>query len=1439
MKSKLFIRSLFSLFLIVCISLMNVSSVLADGTTPPPATAEPTEEPAQPTEEPVVPVATEASTEEETPTSSDQTPAEDETPISPLLAQLPEETSVVVLDETGNPIPLASQDAAEIIVEADPIWCPATVATPTPNLNGCTQDFATPALLLNFLQANQNNALYRQAGVIYLEAANPVNVPVFIDAALFPTFKNYSLKVKGGWNNVNSAPAGTITTFDNNDNAYLHIGSSTSPWIGNVTIQDIFVQDNGVNNTPSIQVYTTNGSVTLDNVDTDDIDDSTAINVVVTGTGSVNLTGVDVSNGTDGSGITVTTNSGNITLSDVDVTNQSDGYTANLQSQSGNISITNGSSNGSSFDGGNNSNGFVATTSTGSITITGAAGNGNQVTFTDAVGSANGATLSAPTVSLTRVTADNNALNGIQITDANAVTLNNVIATDNGTVVTGPDVGSGVRVIGTGTTVVNITGGTFSNNQRYPIEISNGTYSITNPTPSRTGNGESNNIVVDSTAPTMSPTTSCSLPGNNGWCRGTITINWNVNDAQSAVNTTGCPTSYNTNTSASGTSLTCSATSTGGTTNNSVTVYRDATAPNTTGTKSPAANGNGWNNSDVTVSFTATDSGSGIASCSSPATISTEGANQPVTGRCYDVAGNYDDVTVYVSIDKSAPTMSPSTTCGLPGNGAWCRGNININWGINDPQSSYTTTGCQTSFNTNTSAAGTTLSCTATSGGGSTNRTITVYRDATAPTISGTKTPASNAAGWNTTDVTVSFGSSDPTPGSGFASCTPATPVTVTNEGTSTVAGTCYDVAGNSSTTNVIVRIDKTAPTVTADLSETPNANGWIRNTFFVWVNIDGSDTGSGISSCSGDTLVWNEGATQVQGSCTDRAGNSSIKTFPVNIDRTNPAATATKNPLPNSNGWNNTDVVVTFTGTDTPSGIDYCTAPATVSTEGTNQTRSGTCTDKAGNVSNTATANNINIDKTAPTITLVSRTPANTNGWNSGNVTVTWSCTDSRSGVVSSTISQTVTSEGANQSVTGTCQDRAGNTASNTQNGINIDKSAPTLNLPATVTVEATSASGATATYSASASDMADPSVPVNCSPASGTPFPMDNTTVNCSGTDDAGNTTTGSFTVTVQDTTGPSLTLPANATIEATSAAGAAVTYSASASDIVNGPVTVNCSPASGSAFAFGTTTVNCSAKDAKNNTSSGSFTVTVQDTTAPMIAPQTDVKTSIQNIFGNKKISYTLTTTDAVDGAGTAICSPVSDSLFKVGKTLVTCTATDSHGNAAIPVTFTIEVTHESAVQSSTTIIPVTGGETIDLDCNTTVMLNGIQVLFYNLCDQQTVLTAATANTLPGSIPAGLTFVAGLNINVQTQDNLLDLLPANAGIEMDFPTGNGQFAVMYWNNGRWVEITQSLDESGLSNALNADKDNELYKLISSEEGMFKVLTTENTGTFVLVKK
>ena len=240
-------------------------------------------------------------------------------------------------------------------------------------------------------------------------------------------------------------------------------------------------------------------------------------------------------------------------------------------------------------------------------------------------------------------------------------------------------------------------------------------------------------------------------------------------------------------------------------------------------------------------------------------------------------------------------------------------------------------------------------------------------------------------------------------------------------------------------------------------------------------------------------------------------------------------------------------------------------------------------------------------------------------------------------------------------------------------------DTTAPTLGLPGNLSAEATGASGASVSFTTSASDTVDGSVPVTCDHASGDTFSLGMTTVTCSAADAAGNSTSGWFTISIDDTSAPALGLPGNLSAEATGASGASVSFTTSASDAVDGSVPVTCDHASGDTFSLGTTTVICSAADAAGNSTSGSFDVSVGDSTAPSLhGVPADFSVTTSNPAG-RMVSYAVpTATDASDPSPSVACGPASSSFFAVGPTSVTCTATDASGDSTSE-SFTVTVTY----------------------------------------------------------------------------------------------------------------------------------------------------------------
>lgn len=170
---------------------------------------------------------------------------------------------------------------------------------------------------------------------------------------------------------------------------------------------------------------------------------------------------------------------------------------------------------------------------------------------------------------------------------------------------------------------------------------------------------------------------------------------------------------------------------------------------------------------------------------------------------------------------------------------------------------------------------------------------------------------------------------------------------------------------------------------------------------------------------------------------------------------------------------------------------------------------------------------------------------------------------------------------------------------------------------VPADTTVEATSPLGATVILLAT--DNLDPAPELSCAPPSGSTFPLGTTSVTCTATDAAGNVSPSTtLSVTVVDTTPPSLAPHSDVIATQESPAGAEVVYEPpTVTDAVDPSPVVDCEPASGTTFALGETPVTCTATDATGNTSSPlAFEVIVQEgatpaqpTLVPHVAPITN--------------------------------------------------------------------------------------------------------------------------------------------------------------------------------------------------------------------------------------
>ncbi|MDX6612477.1 MAG: hypothetical protein QOD75_1663, partial [Blastocatellia bacterium] len=522
---------------------------------------------------------------------------------------------------------------------------------------------------------------------------------------------------------------------------------------------------------------------------------------------------------------------------------------------------------------------------------------------------------------------------------------------------------------------------------------------------------------------------------------------------------------------------------------------------------------------------------------------------------------------------------------------------------------------------------------------------------------------------------------------------------TVSPAGTTTYTATGSDANGcpiaMSGTATVTVS-DTTAPTVTcpADSSASADAScmAAVPN-YAAAASASDNCTASGsitkTQSPAAGTMVG-LGPHTVTVTATDASGNSSTctTTFTVN-DTTAPVVTCPANSsasadascqaaVPNyaaaATASDNCSASGSITKTQSPAaGTLVGLGPHTVTV---------TATDGAGNSSTCTTTFTVN-DTTDPVITCPANIITTTDPdmcsatVNPGTATATDNCGATVTGVRSDSQPLNAPYPKGTTTITWTARDSSGNTDTCDQTVTVNDAQNPVITCPANV-VTSTDPNTCSATVNPGTATATDncPGTTVMGVRSDGqplnVPYPKGTTTITWTATDGSGNTASCQQSVTVNDTTAPVVSCPANSSADADASCQAAVpNYAAAATATDNcGPVTKTQSPAAGTMVGPGPHTVTVTATDAAGNSSTCTTTFTVNDTADPVITcPANVVATTDPNMCSATVNPGTATATDNCSGTTVAVVRSDSQPLnapYPKGTTTITWTATDGSGN-----------------------------------------------------------------------------------------------------------------------------------------------------------------------------
>lgn len=131
--------------------------------------------------------------------------------------------------------------------------------------------------------------------------------------------------------------------------------------------------------------------------------------------------------------------------------------------------------------------------------------------------------------------------------------------------------------------------------------------------------------------------------------------------------------------------------------------------------------------------------------------------------------------------------------------------------------------------------------------------------------------------------------------------------------------------------------------------------------------------------------------------------------------------------------------------------------------------------------------------------------------------------------------------------------------------------------------------------------------------------------------------------------------------------------------------------CDYDSGSFFKMGRTLVTCNAWNSKGEKAEAKFVVNVVDQEGPLVEVPKDIRVPARSKEG-AVVEFNAKAVDEVYGEMPVDCTPKSGSMFRIGKTTVSCTSVDLDFNIGASA-FVVEVTSDTNPQPLTLLFPPT--------------------------------------------------------------------------------------------------------------------------------------------------